>query len=120
VAKNMLEDFPYVEYHSLLANALQNDIHIVHTNFIKGGYTFAWRRMSEFAKGRMIEVSVSFCSPRDSFCRKIGTLHALSNFEDGARIQVPAGSEDASVIIHRLRAMFYESSYNLYFRPNNN
>lgn len=114
MAKHMLKDFPYVEYRSLLDSALDNDIHIVHTNFVEGGYTFAWRRISQFAKGRMIEVSVAFCSPRDRFCRKIGTYNALVKFEDGERIQLPVGDADASIIIARLRQVFGMASYHLF------
>jgi hypothetical protein len=114
MAKNLFENFPYVEYQELLDSALENDIHIVHQNYIYGGFTFAWRRMSDFAKGRMVEVSVAFCSPRDQFCRKIGAYHALDNFDKNLRIQVPVGDKDAALIVMRLRRMFACSSFHLY------
>lgn len=114
MAKNILADFDWEGYNSLLEWAKQEDVHIVHTHFEhKGGFTFAWKRTSEFVKGRMVEVAVSFCSPRDTFCRKIGAYNALANFDNGSVILVPAGSEDSAAIVNNLRAMFYNcDAYN--------
>ena len=114
MAKNLFENFPYPEYYELLSLAKEEDVHLVHQNMGYGGFSFAWRRMSDFAKGRMVEVSVSYCSPRDQFCRKIGAYHALNNFTNDATIQVPVGDEDSAVIVQRLRNMFFASCYHLF------
>lgn len=108
MAKNMLADFDYEKYYDLLDQALESDIKLVHTqgNF-GGGFTFAWRRCSEFRRDRMIEVAVTFCSPKDQFCRKIGASLTLDKFiNDGYTIMVPAGSENSEEIVYNLRRMF--------------
>lgn len=119
MAKNILADFDYELYHNLLDWAADEDVHVVHTHGyqqpLKGGFTFAWRRCSEFARGRMVEVAVTFCSPRDTFCRKIGTLYALSNFENGSTIQLPVGSEDSAEIVEKLRYIFIHSALPRFF-----
>jgi len=108
MAKNILADFDYAGYESLLDFAKEEAVHIVHTHFDpKGGYTFAWRRTSEFVKGRMVEVAVSFCSPRDTFCRKIGAYNALTNFDNSNTILLPVGNEDSAKIVENLRRVFY-------------
>ncbi len=38
---------------------------------------------------RMLEVSVSYCSPEDTFSKKIGKFQALSHWFDGATVQLP-------------------------------
>lgn len=109
MAKNILADFDYERHAALIDWALESDVHLVHTRDPyghKGGFSFAWRRCSEFAKGRMVEVAVTFCSPRDTFCRKIGAINALALFEEGNTICVPVGDEDAATIVERLRWMF--------------
>lgn len=114
MAQNILANFDYERHANLIDWALENDVHLVHTrdpNSHKGGYSFAWRRCSEFAKGRMVEVAVTFCSPRDTFCRKLGAVNALSQFEEGCAICVPVGDVDASVIVERLRWMFSVAYY---------
>jgi hypothetical protein len=71
-----------------------------------GGFSFAWKRDAGFAKSKMVEVSVSFCSYKDQFCRKIGTYNALANFFNGYTILVPAGSVDSDSVVRTLRNMF--------------
>lgn len=111
MAKNILADFDFAGYEDLLDWAKEEDVHIVHTHFDHtGGYTFAWKRASEFVKGRMVEVAVSFCSPRDTFCRKIGANNALTNFENGNTILLPVGDSDSAVIVEKLRKVFYYAS----------
>jgi hypothetical protein len=107
MAHNIFENFDFDEYHALLDNALDDSVHLVHTNYGKGGFTFAWQRVSPFAKGKMIKVAVSFCSHKDQFCRKIGAFNALNNFYNkDETIQVPAGSEDSAEVVQNLRWMF--------------
>jgi hypothetical protein len=110
-SKNIFENFDYDEYHNLLDSALAEDIHLVHNNEGMGGFSFAWQRATEFAKGRMVWVSVAFCSPKDQFCRKIGAFHALDNFiNKGHIILLPVGDEDAGVIVARIRHTFSKTN----------
>jgi len=113
MATNPMKDFPFEEHADLIEAALTNDVHLVHHNMVNGGFSFAWQRVSKFASGRMIEVSVSFCSPRDKFCRKMGALHALRNFFEGDTIQLPVGDEDAAVVVQRLRRTFLAASWHV-------
>lgn len=108
MAKNMLADFDYDKYWYLLEEASAQDVKLVHTQniFKHGGFTFAWRRCSEFRRNRMVEVAVTFCSPKDQFCRKIGALLTLDRFFSGSVIMVPAGSENSEEIVRKLRYMF--------------
>ena len=48
----------------------------------KGGVSIAYRRASPFSNCRMVEVSVAYCSPHDTFSKKVGASLALSRFED--------------------------------------
>lgn len=113
MAKNILADFNYEEHADLLAAAGEDGVHLVHTQYDdgtnKGGFSFAWSRCSDFASGRMVEVAVSFCSPRDTFCRKIGATNALRNFYDSRTILLPVGSSDSAEIVHNLRRVFFSS-----------
>lgn len=107
MAKSILADFDWDGYNALLEWAQEEDVHLVHNTFGgKGGFSFAWRRNSEFASGRMVQVAVSFCSPRDTFCRKIGAYNALANFDNGDTILLPVGDEDSAIIVWRLRKLF--------------
>ena len=112
---NIFENFDYDEYHELLNMAIDHDVHVVHDMNLRGGFTFAWQRDTPFAKGRMVKVAVTFCSPRDQFARKIGTYNALKNFGEGKFILLPVGSEDSAVIVERLRSTFEIASSHLYW-----
>lgn len=104
MAKNIFANFDFDEYRALLDQALDESVHIVHTNFGMGGFTFAWQRTSDFPKAKMVRVAVSYCSPKDQFCRKIGTFNALNNFYNkGESIVVPAGNQDSATIVANLR-----------------
>jgi len=107
---NILQDFDYSTYYRLLEEAKDEGIRLVHNQdfYAGGGFTFAWRRCSEFSRDKMVEVAVSFCSPKDQFCRKIGASLTLYRFiEMGSTIMLPVGSEDSAHIVHALRSVFH-------------
>lgn len=111
MAKNILTDFDLEGYYSLLQKAHSNGVSIVHTHAPEfreagSGFTFAWKRAAKHIKCRMVEVAVSFCSPKDTFCKKIGAYNALANFDYGHTILLPVGNEDSAQIIHNLRQTF--------------
>lgn len=64
-------------------------VHIFDECAPKGGMTVAFRKVSPFAKGTMVEVAVATCSKEDSFSRKTGTKLALESFFNGEVIQLP-------------------------------
>lgn len=107
MAKNIYNEFDWEDYYRLLELAMDEEVRLVHTNYGMGGFTFAWKRESAFAKSRMIRVAISFCSPKDQFCRKIGAYNALNNwFNMEDTILLPVGDEDSAVIVARLRHTF--------------
>jgi hypothetical protein len=76
----------------LRSQAVQQNIGIVHI-FDKentlGGLTIAFRKVSKYPSGRMVEVAVATCSIEDTFSKKLGTSAALAKFFDGETIQLP-------------------------------
>ena len=117
MSNSSLKDFPQAEYETLLESALNDGVHIVHCRIgRKGGATVAWRRFGDDARNRMVEVAISFCSPKDVFVRRIGTLNALSYFYDGGVILMPIGSTDSASINDTVRriagtALYATSAY---------
>lgn len=109
MAKNIFNDFDYAKYYELLESAKNDGVHLVHTfdrDFHKGGVTIAWQRTGANGHGRMLNVSVCYCSPKDYFARKIGAFNALADFYSGAKIKVPLNDEDSMLIVNNLRDMF--------------
>lgn len=105
------------EYEGLKSAAIEDGIHVLHVRRFGdavfsldssrfGGATVAWRRAGFSARSKMIEVSVSWCSPKDVFCRRIGSFQALGNFYEGNTILLPIGDEDNSEVVFRLRGLF--------------
>jgi hypothetical protein len=64
-------------------------VHIFDTDNPKGGLTVAFRKMSQYKSGKMVECAVATCSDEDAFSKKIGTTRALENFFDGNTIELP-------------------------------
>lgn len=64
-------------------------VHVFDEDNPKGGMTIAFRKVSPFAKGTMVDVAVATCSKEDSFNRKTGTKLALESFFNGDTIQLP-------------------------------
>ena len=78
----------------------------------KGGVSIAYEKASDTKNARMVWVSVAYCSPHDSFSRKVGTSRVLELWHEGERVLVPArtANSDAS-IVPNLRNMFWYSLY---------
>lgn len=90
------------ERKALIADA--NDIgvgivHIFRKYDPKGGLTIAFRKVSPYKNGRMVELAVATCSPEDAFSKKIGTTLALQSWFNGETIKLPLliGYEDEDI-----------------------
>jgi hypothetical protein len=57
---------------------------------LAGGVTIAYKKASEDRSCRMVEVSVAYCVPGDSYNKKIGIDLAVQRFLDGSTVTVPA------------------------------
>ena len=76
----------------------------------KGGVTIAWRKTSDTKNARMVEVALAYCSPADTFTKKIGKKNAWESFMSGMTVLVPARSnKDDDSIPANLREMFWYS-----------
>lgn len=56
----------------------------------KGGVTIVWRKLAEHRNARMVEVAVTYCSPHDTYTKKIGRDLAIKAFHAGRTVTVPA------------------------------
>ena len=113
MAKNMFENFDFEEYTALVEAAKADGVQVIHTfdkDNHKGGCSIAWIRDEDYqgkvANNRMILVSVSYCSPKDYFSRKIGGRNVLRNIYNGNFISLPIASEDSADVVYALREMF--------------
>jgi hypothetical protein len=76
----------------------------------KGGVTIAWRKASDTKNARMVEVAVAYCSPSDTFTKKIGKELAMDSFMEGNTVFVPARTcKSDDTIPSNLRDMFWYS-----------
>ena len=64
-------------------------VHIYDPEYPKGGLTIAFKKVSPYTSGVMVECSVSTCSQEDSFSKKIGTQNALTKFFQDDTFQLP-------------------------------
>lgn len=71
-------------------------VHIFDESNPKGGMTVAFRKVSPFAKGTMVDVAVATCSKEDSFSRKTGTKLALESFFNGQTIALPISNPSSN------------------------
>ena len=102
------------EYETLKAAAIEDGVQLVHIrrpvlneNVARfGGATVAWRRVNYNPKAKMIEIAISWCNPKDVFCRRIGSWVALNNFYEQATITLPIGSEDNSEVVNSIYTCF--------------
>jgi hypothetical protein len=90
------------------ALAQANNIRICHQfePDVPGGFTLAYRKVTPHNNCRMVEVAVAYCSPHDTFSKKVGARRALDNFLDGATVLVPARTEGDHSSVWNLRRMF--------------
>lgn len=87
-------------------------IHIVHciAENGKGGVTIAWCKTSDWANSNFVEVAVAYCSPHDTFNKRIGRTNALFKFHNKNTVLVPARfNKDDYTVPDALREMFWYS-----------
>lgn len=91
-------------------DARPNGVSLCHAFNPKGGVTIAYRKQNEYKNCRMVEVAVTYCSPADTFSKKIGSTRATQNFLDGATVLVPLRDPvSPEELVERLRWMFWYS-----------
>ena len=96
--------------HSYLDDMMDHDIRICHgynPSDNRGGVTIAYRKCSDWRNTKMVEVSVAYCSSKDSFNKKIGVELAVDRFMNGNTIMVPARDKTDDSIVGNLLNMFW-------------
>lgn len=73
----------------------------------RGGVTIAYRKCSNWRNTRMVEVALAYCSPKDSFNKKIGVQLAVDRFINGNTVMVPVRHGHDDTIVGNLLCMFY-------------
>lgn len=76
----------------------------------RGGVTIAYRKASGWKNTKMVEVSLAYCSSKDSFSRKIGAQLAVERFVAGNTVMVPVRHKIDETIVGNLLDMFYYNS----------
>ena len=89
---------------------LEDGVHIVHYydhyDLRSGGCTIAYRRCTDKRSNRMVECSVAYCAPGDTYTKQIGVDLALERFEFGNTVTLPIGNPDDEIIRSRLINLF--------------
>ena len=102
---------PYaMKTHTVQDDMTDFDIRICHgynRHDNRGGVTIAYRKCSNWRNTRMVEVSLAYCSPKDSFNKKIGAELAVDRFINGNTVMVPVRYGHDDTIVGNLLAMFY-------------
>lgn len=73
----------------------------------RGGVAIAFRKANNYKNCRMVEVAVSYCSPQDTFSKKIGGAQATKNFLEGNTIMVPVRDKQDDTIVPALIRTFW-------------
>jgi hypothetical protein len=97
-----------------LDDMLDHDIRICHgynPENNRGGVTIAYRKCSDWRNTKMVEVSVAYCSSKDSFNKKIGVQLAVDRFMNGNTIMVPVRIRHDDTIVGNLLQMFWWNSH---------
>ncbi len=88
-------------------------VHIYDTENHKGGLTVAFRKVSQFGSGKMVQCAVNTCSNKDSFSKKIGAKGALEKFFNGETIELPIleswGEEDLNWVVKHSFTSLYDA-----------
>jgi len=101
---------PMIDVQTIQDMMIDHDIRICHgynRHDNRGGVTVAYRKCSNWRNTRMVEVSLAYCSPKDSFNKKIGVELAVARFLDGYTVMVPVRHGHDDTIVGNLLAMFY-------------
>jgi hypothetical protein len=99
-----------IQYNTVHDDMEALDIRICHgynRHDNRGGVTIAYRKCSNWRNTRMVEVSLAYCSPKDSFNKKIGVQLAVDRFVNGNTVMVPVRYGHDDTIVGNLLAMFY-------------
>lgn len=75
----------------------------------RGGVTIAYRKCSDWRNTKMVEVSVAYCSSKDSFNKKIGVQLAVDRFMNGNTIMVPVRDKTDDSIVGNLLNVFWQN-----------
>lgn len=75
----------------------------------RGGVTIAYRKCSEWKNSKMVEVSLAYCSGKDSFNKKIGVQLAVERFLNGNTVMVPVRDRHDDTIVANLLAVFWHN-----------
>ena len=88
-------------------------IHIFDKQYPKGGMTIAFRKISQYKSGKMVECAVANCSDQDTFSKRTGTIVALEKFFYGQTIELPLlayyNSCDLNTVVKRAFTALYKS-----------
>ena len=97
-----------------LDDMMDHDIRICHgydPQDNRGGVTIAYRKCSDWRNTKMVEVSVAYCSSKDSFNKKIGCQLAVDRFMNGNTIMVPVRDRTDDSIVGNLLHMFWWNTH---------
>lgn len=93
-----------------LDDMLDHDIRVCHgydPQDNRGGVTIAYRKCSDWRNTKMVEVSLAYCSSKDSFNKKIGVQLAVDRFMNGNTVMVPVRDRTDDSIVGNLLHMFW-------------
>ena len=100
-----------------LDDMMDHDIRICHgydPQDNRGGVTIAYRKCSDWRNTKMVEVSVAYCSSKDSFNKKIGCQLAVDRFMNGNTIMVPVRDRtDDSIVGNLLHTFWWNTHINI-------
>lgn len=92
-------------------------VHVFDPDWPKGGLTIAFRKVSEFKSGKMVECAVATCSAADTFSKKIGTQLALEMFFEEKTIMLPlledAEPRDINGVVKTAFTALYDNRYSI-------
>lgn len=77
----------------------------------RGGVTIAYRKCSDWRNTKMVEVSLAYCSSKDSFSKKVGCELAVDRFMNGNTVMVPVRIRHDDTIVGNLLHMFWWNSH---------
>lgn len=87
-------------------------VHIYDKESPKGGLSVAFRKLSPYDSGVMVEVAVATCSVEDAFSKKIGTLLALRRFSEGEVVALPLNTNvNSEGLNYNVKAAFTSLYY---------
>lgn len=77
----------------------------------RGGVTIAYRKCGGWRNTKMVEVSLAYCSSKDSFNKKVGVQLAVDRFMNGNTVVVPVRDRHDDTIVGNLLHMFWWNNH---------